>query len=110
MDDRFDLLIQRFYSEYGRRFKQGKHVIHHSRHVKSLKTIHNLYLKRRSEGKDNRDARITEEDIVVFLNGLSDPELYYLINPYDIPSSVGAGPRSQTPASGAGSDDPPTSQ
>lgn len=90
MSRKFDDLVKTFFSQYGMRFKQRKYVVHHSRHVKSLNELHQVYVRRREAGMDNEAARITEDDVREFLNTKPDAELFYLINPYNVPTSYAA--------------------
>lgn len=89
MASRFNRLVRTFYSQYGRRFKQSKRVSHHSRHVKSMNQLHQIYKDRRASGKANNTAHITEADVHNFLNSKPDKELFYLINPNNVPSTHG---------------------
>lgn len=88
MDYMFNGLVKKLYSEYGRRFKLGQYVVHHSRHVKTMNQIHQVYLDRRKSGNDNKDARITEHFIRQFLLEKDPREIYYIVNPDKIESST----------------------
>lgn len=89
MEAGFNRLLKVFYSQYGHRFKQGKYVVHHSRHVKAMNELHEVYNARRKEGQTNETARITEEDVKKFLQSKPSPELFYLINPDNVPTTYG---------------------
>lgn len=89
MDAGFNRLWKVFYSQYGHRFKLGKHVVHHSRHVKAMSELHEIYNARRKEGQPNESARITEDDVKKFLITKPAAELFYLINPDNIPPTFG---------------------
>lgn len=84
MSRRFGELVRTFYSQYGRRYKLGEYMLHHSRHVKAMGELHQIYLDRKSAGVNNREASISETDIHDFLNDKPDRELFYLINPDNI--------------------------
>ena len=87
MSNLFKTTVQRFYSEYGKRFKQGKYIIHHSRHVKYINEINNIYIKRKEQSSPS--PNITKDDIEDYLKHLNTAALFYVLNVNNQPSSHG---------------------
>lgn len=89
MQKKLDSLVELFFVQYGKRFKCKEYVVHHSRHVKSISQLHEIYNARRSAGQNNDTARITRVDVLNFLLSKDSAELFYLINPDGLPSTYG---------------------
>jgi len=95
MKTKFNALIKRFFQEYGNRFKLKQNVIHHSRHVKAINGLHAIYEQRRAEGLSNDKASITKDDIYKYLNQMEDRQVFYLINPDNVPPTYSYQTRKQ---------------
>ncbi len=82
MDNRFNALVHLIFVHYIEYYVKRNYIVHHSRHVKTLKNLHILYLNRLNDNVP--DPKITETFIRNYLLNLNQKELYYLMNPENV--------------------------
>jgi hypothetical protein len=85
MEKRYVSLAKLLHRQYINRFGSHIYTKHHSRHVSTITGLHDLYLSRCE--RVITSPNITLDDVYNILNDMPNKQLFYLMNPNNVPST-----------------------